>query len=161
MAKRKPKLANDGAKEAYAAIVDYHNNLVHMRFTVAGLFLAANGFLVGGFLQSYPTPSPWAALPFLGLMLAGICWLLEVRTYQLLENLGARGLVLEEQLGIDPELGFFSLMADQPLRPRLLITRLRLPPARFLSYLFSHSFGIGALYALIALFWIYLIYVSW
>ncbi len=160
MVSRPRSPTRDDLRAAYGAVVDYHNNLVHMRFTVAGLFLAANGFLVSGYLQKYPPPFPLSVLPYLGIVLASICWLLEVRTYQLLNNLGARGIKLEKQLDIDQELGFFSLMAYQPIGPRFLITRIRLRSNRVVRYVFSHSFGIGLLYSVIALFWIYMLYVT-
>jgi hypothetical protein len=150
----------DDVRAAYTAVVDYHNNLVHMRFTVAGLFLAANGFLASGFFQSSVCALARAALPVLGMVVAAICWLLEVRTYQLLENLGKRGHDLEESLGLQHSQGFFSLMEHQSIAPRLLLTRLRLPANRVVRYLVSHSFGLGLLYTLIGLFWLVMLVVS-
>jgi hypothetical protein len=160
MVSTKPSATKDDVRAAYAAVVDYHNNLVHMRFTVAGLFLAANGFLATGFFQSSVSALPQAALPVLGMVLAAICWLLEVRTYQLLENLVARGHDLEASLGLQQSQGFFFLMECQPIRPRLPLTRLRLPANRVVRYLVSHSFGIGLLYTLIGLFWLVMLVVS-
>jgi len=154
MADKQASATGEDLRATYAAVVDYHNNLVQVRFTVAGLFLAANGFLAAGFFQSCVSSPTRAALPILGIVLAAICWLLEVRTYQLLDNLGAQGLELEGSLGLDKSLGFFSLLAHQPIGPRLLLTRLRLPTNRGVRYFVSHSFGLGLLYTLIALFWL-------
>jgi hypothetical protein len=154
MSNSKPSATSDDVRAAYAAVVDYHNNLVQMRFTVAGLFLAANGFLASGFFQSSLSALPRSALPILGLILTAICWLLEVRTYQLLENLGVRGNDLEKSLGLNEDQGFFSIMAHQPIGPRLLPTRLRLPQNRGVRSIFSHSVGIGLLYIIIGLFWL-------
>ena len=155
-----PSATDDDLRAAYAAIVDYHNNLVHMRFTVAGLFLAANGFLASGFFQSTVSAVPRVALPVLGMVLAVICWLLEMRTYQLLENLGARGLDLEASLRLHQGQGFFFLMEHQPIAPRLMPTSLRLPANRVVRYLVSHSFGIGLLYTCVGLFWLIMLVVS-
>lgn len=143
----------DDLRASYGAIVDYHNNLVQMRFNVAGLFLAANAFLASGFFQTGASSLPWFALPVLGILLAGICWLLELRTYQLLDNLADRGVHIERLLGISTAHGFFALMRSQAIGPRLLITRLRIPPIKSVRYIVSHSFGIGLLYGVVAAFW--------
>jgi hypothetical protein len=39
-------------------IVDYHNNLVQIRFTVAGLSIAADEFLASGFFRQTPPGTP-------------------------------------------------------------------------------------------------------
>ncbi|HSN24191.1 MAG TPA: hypothetical protein VLS45_08510 [Methylomicrobium sp.] len=153
MPAKKQSSSPDAIKAAYAAIVAYHNNLVQARFTITGLFLTANGLLAGGFFQAGMSQLPKFALPALGLALAAICWMLEIRTYQLLENLGKRGLDLEDRLGMQKDHGFFSLMDSQPIGPRLLPTRLRLRTSK----LFSHSRGFVLLYTVIALFWVYLL----
>jgi hypothetical protein len=147
-------LSQDDLRASYSAIVDYHNNLVQMRFNVAGLFLAANAFLASGFFQSAQATLPGYALPALGLVLTCVCWLLELRTYQLLDNLVHRGLELETALNIAERYGFFSLMRSQAIGPRLLIVRKRLPVSGFIRYIVSHSFGIGALYGAVGLFWL-------
>ena len=147
MPSKQPKATSDDIRAAYAAVVDYHNNLVQMRFTVAGLFLAANGLLASGFFQSNLSPLFLDALSVLGMGIAVSCGLLEVRTNRLLKNLGVRGLALERQLGLHEENGFFSLMEHQPSSPRNRVVR----------YLISHSFGIGLLYTLVILFWLFMI----
>jgi hypothetical protein len=144
----------DDLRASYAAIVDYHNTLVQMRFNVAGLFLAANAFLASGFFQSTRSTFLVYGLPTLGLVLAALCWLLEIRTYQLLDNLGNRGLNVESVLKLDDRYGFFSLMGHQPIGPRLLITRLRLPVTKQVRYFVSHSFGLGVLYGAVGVFWL-------
>ncbi|MFZ5822501.1 MAG: hypothetical protein ACOYYJ_21630 [Chloroflexota bacterium] len=144
----------DDLRASYSAIVDYHNNLVQTRFNVAGLFLAANAFLASGFFQRDQNTFPKYTLPTLGLVLTIICWLLELRTYQLLSNLGTRGLELEAELHIAEQHGFFALMRTQPIEPRLLILRHRLGKGRFIRFIVSHSFGIGALYLAVGIFWV-------
>jgi hypothetical protein len=150
---RKQSTSTDATKAAYAAIAAYHNNLVQTRFTITGLFLTANGLLAGSFFQAGGSELPKFLLPGLGLALAVICWMLEIRTYQLLENLGRRGLELEDQLGVQKTHGFFSLLESQPIGPRLLPTRFRLSKSK----LFSHSRGFALLYIIIAVFWVYLL----
>ena len=156
MPDRKQSPSSDAIKATYAAIVAYHNSLVQTRFTIAGLFLAANALLAGSFSQTSLSVLPKPALPALGITLAIICWALEVRTYQLLENLGKRGLDLENRLGLEKVEGFFSLMAHQPIGPRLLPTRIRLPA----SGLFSHRLGIALLYTLVGLFLVIMLVVT-
>lgn len=105
------QMSADDTRTVYAAVVDYHNGLVETRFTVAGLYVAANGFLASGFfLRSSDQSLPWFALPALGATLTIVCWLLELRTYHLLSNLGTRGADLERHMGVDVGQGFFSLM---------------------------------------------------
>ncbi|MDD5760429.1 MAG: hypothetical protein PHI06_15290 [Desulfobulbaceae bacterium] len=143
----------DDLRASYGAIVSYHNNLVHMRFTVAGLFIAANGFLASGFFQTTSSTLPWFDPPVLGIVLAILCWLIELRTYQLLENLEYRGLSLEAKLRIETQYGFFSLMRSQKIGPRLLVFRKRFPTNKFIRYVVSHSFGLGLLYGIVTIFW--------
>jgi hypothetical protein len=147
-------VSEENKRAVYAAVVDYHNGLVQMRFTVAGLYLAANGFLASGFFQGSVHSLPWYALPSLGASLTVVCWLLEIRTYNLLSNLGNRGAHLEKHLGIDESHGFFSLMGNQPIGARLLVLRATLPSNRFFKYVISHSFGLGMLYTIVAVFWV-------
>jgi len=154
MSNSQPNATNDEIRAAYAAIVDYHNNLFPMRFTVAGLVLAANGFLVSVFSQSNLSLSLRVAIPILGILVSFICWMLEVRTYQLLENLSARGERLEKSLGLKDDQGFFSLMSHQPIGPRILPLYRRWPSNRIVQFLVSHSFGINILYIIIGLFWL-------
>jgi hypothetical protein len=149
-----PFRGEDGVKAAYSAIVSYHNGLVQTRFTIAGLFVAANGLLAGGYLQATSSGATGLMVPGMGVLLALVCWLLEVRTYQLLENLGIRGQRLEKEMGLDESQGFFALMSHQPLGPRILLTSIRLPANRFVRYLFSHSMGVGLLYNGVGVFWL-------
>lgn len=146
---------NNDVRVAYNAIVDYHNNLVQARFTVAGLVIAANGFLASAFFQSSGSASPHISLPVLAILLAVICWLLEVRTYQLLENLATRGLCLEKNsLDLKEDQGFFYLMEKQPIGSRLMPTHIKLPVNKVVQFLVSHRFAFSSLYLLICAFWI-------
>jgi len=143
-------------RAAYGAVLNYHNSLVQSRFTVAGLVLAANGFLVGAFFQMDVHVSFRFLVPFLGMLIALICWLLELRTTQLLENLGEQGKKIEENLGLYKDQGFFYLMEHQyeKFTPRLIPLRKRLSEKSDIKYLVSHSVGIGLLYIVISMFWL-------
>jgi hypothetical protein len=143
-------------RAAYSAIVDYHNNLAQMRFTLVGIFLATNGFLVTGLFQASPSLLSIPALHIIGFVLAGFFWLIEVRTYQLLENLAKRGLDLEQQLGLNNDQGFFFLMEEQPIDAKLLPTELKIPPTK----LISHTLWISTLYSIVGLIWLIILIVS-
>jgi hypothetical protein len=149
---------NDGnIRAAYAALVSYHNVLVQARFTVAGLFLAANGFLINAYFQANTPSNIKPAIPILSLLVTWICGILEARTTQLLKNIGNRGKKLEKDIGlnINPDefskenQGFFSLMEHQD--PKI-------PPIN--KPFVNHKFGLSFLYVVIALFWVVLCYFS-
>jgi hypothetical protein len=150
MPKSQQNPAIEDIRQAYAAIVNYHNNLVQMRFTILGIFLATNGVLATGFFQSSLSMQSLPGLKLIGALLASLFWIIEVRTYQLLENLGMRGLDIEKHLGFHNDQGFFSLMDDQPIAPRLLPTQEILPKNRFIS----HSVWISSLYLVVGLVWL-------
>jgi hypothetical protein len=149
----------ENVRAAYEAIVDYHNGLVQTRFTVAGLYLAATGFLVSAWFNgvgplSGRAVAAYYVIPILGATLTAACWILEIRTYQLLENLAERGRTIEQRLGILPELTLFELMRRQPKQARLPFLKLEAPRFLWVQYFLSHSFGLNALYATILLFWL-------
>lgn len=159
MLNQKPGAANEDLRAAYAALADYHTSLVQTRFTIVGLFLAANGFLAIGFFQSGAPALARIALPVIAIVLAVICWVLEVRTYHLLENLAVRGLDLEKQLGYREYQGFFSLIAYQPIGLRLIPTRFRLPAIKG-DPILSHTLGISLIYIIIGLFWLIMLFLG-
>jgi len=138
----------ESVRAAYAAIVDYHNNLAQIRFSVAGLFLVSNGVLASGIFQISPSELLWPILPGLGVLLSILCWFLDVRNYQLLENLSERGRKIEEYLRLPEDQGFFSLMDHQPSGPRLIPFRVRLEQG------VSHTTVFSALYTLVGLIWL-------
>ena len=132
----------------YKAIVDYHNQLAQIRFTVAGLHLAATGILVSSWFGRSSAEQSYPAIPLIGLTITALCALMDVRTYQLLDNLGIRGGEIERELGISDARGFFALMRDQPMPARIRKRGKQLNLLRV-----SHSFALGGLYAIILLFW--------
>lgn len=142
----------------YNSIVEYHNSLVETRFLVSGLVLSANGFLAVGFFQKGTSSISKIAIGVLGILIAKIFWIIEIRTCSLLRNLGSRGRKLEKALCIQKKEGFFSLLKNQPKGLRFLILRfIEFKPKGFLKKLFSHSFGLGLLYFSLCVFWILMI----
>ena len=79
----KPENLNAG----YDGIVDYHNNLVQIRFTVAGLSIAADGFLASALFNTSAPLFSKIIISVLGIILTFICGMLEIRTFQLLNKL--------------------------------------------------------------------------
>lgn len=146
----------------YNGIVDYHNNLVQIRFTVAGLFLAANRFIVSGLFQSQGCTQFYVStflfgspvLGILGILVAVICSLLDWRNYHLMENLGNLGYEIERDLGIKDNRSYFSLLKVQPTEPRIPLTNMRLSKNSFLKKIISHSVLMTMIYSIIFLFWL-------
>jgi hypothetical protein len=136
----------------YNAIVDYHNNLAQIRFTVAGIFLATNGFLASVAIQGQESLI-WFVLSFLGVLIAVICWLLDTRNYQLLENLGTRGNEIEKSLGIKDNQSFFYLMAVQPIEPRVMPTFKEMKKNNLLRYMVSHTVLFNLIYTIFGAGW--------
>jgi hypothetical protein len=147
---------SENIRAAYSAIVDYHNNLVQIRFTVVGLFLAANGFLASGFFQTTPDKLVIAKviLPIIGLLLTLFCMGIEVRNRQLLDNLAARGKDLEMNLSLKNYQGFFSLMENQPIGPRIFGKRLQNRAYDFSKHVLTQTIGIKLIYICIFFFWL-------
>jgi hypothetical protein len=137
----------------YNAIVDYHNNLVQVRFTIAGLYLAATGFLVNSWFNNIDHQK-YGFLPILGISLALVCWLLEIRTCQLLDNLWKRGSAIENKMKVNSDIGFFALMKKQSIQGKWPFIKRELPSRKFFKYIVSHTFGFNLIYLIIFIFWI-------
>lgn len=157
MSDQKSENENDNLRSAYDASVDYHNNLVQLQFTLAGLVFVANGFIVSEFLQPGKKPMLTNNIPMFGMVLSVIFLLLNKRTKQLLDNIGSRGLSIEKKLGFKKSKGFFSLMKKQPLMPKIPFTKKSFPKNWFFKCLFSHSFLLNLLYIGFILFWGYML----
>jgi hypothetical protein len=151
----KPAQSDETLRTIHDEITHMYAALARMRFTIAGLYLAATGFLAstwfaglrGGISASY------YLIPALGFVVTLICWLMEVRTLQLILNLEHKGAQVEQRLKVDGKLTLFMMRAGYPLPPRLPFTA-RLPVPKLLQRFASHSFGLNALYASVAVFWI-------
>jgi hypothetical protein len=161
MAFKQSNPTSEDVRVVYNAIVDYHNNLVQIRFTTAGLFLAANGFLAIGFFQQ-SNITAWFnfVIPALGILMTVGCVLLEKRNRQLLANLGMRGQYLETSLGLDKSQRFFSLMEYQPIGPNLQKNQSKKPGRSLKIHLVTHTFGICLLYGLVLLFWLVILVIA-
>jgi hypothetical protein len=113
----------DSLQATYAAIVGYHNSLALVRFTVAGIYVAATLALLGIRLGENTPSQSKLVVSLAGLVLSFIVMALDVRTYHLLENLGQRGLEIEPLLQLTAKHAFFDLMRYQPLPWRWPISR--------------------------------------
>lgn len=151
----------EDVRKVYEATVNYHNTLVQMRFAVASFFAAAAAFLVGAaFAESSWLPSK-KIISLLGLVVTIIVWLLEMRTYCLLRNLGKIGLAYEAKLKLGGATGFFTLMSTgQSLGIRLPFARRDIPNSKFVRMVFSHSFGLDCFYFSFVIFWVYALMVG-
>lgn len=140
-------------KEVYRSVVDYHNSLVLMRFTVAGLHLTGSAFLIN---VLFSNPQQWRGTKIivclLGLILTFIVFIIEVRTRNLLKNLGEFGIKIEEKFKHESlnvncvEIkGFFGLMNSQPIQP-------------LFPKIVTHSIGLYSLYIVFFLFWLIILH---
>lgn len=138
----------------YSGIVDYHNNLVQIRFTVAGLSIAADGFLASALFQTDSVILSKTIISILGLVLTFICGMLEIRTFQLLNKLLQGGYELEKVFGLKENQGLFSILMQTQVLPRFLSKPLKRPAKREGKFVFSHSIMFGLLYVSVFIFWL-------
>ena len=151
----KPAQSDETLRTVLSAITHDYAALARMRFTIAGLYLAATGFLASSWyagLRDGVSPA-YYLIPALGIVVTLICWLLEIRTFQLIMNLEHKGAQIEKRLNVEGKLTLFMMSGGYPLPPKLPFST-RTPVPGFLRRLVSHSFGLNALYASIATFWI-------
>ncbi len=133
----------------YEALFTYHHALVQSRFATVGLYLAMNGFLAGAFFSEKATNAPPALLPALAMLLTALSWIMDKRTYHLLENVGNRGRRCEAILKLVPPIGFFELMAGPQDDPEV--------EEPWKKKIISHSFVIKWVHLAIFAFWIVLL----
>ena len=150
-----PTESDETLRTMFSAINHSYAALARMRFTIAGLYLAATGFLASSWFSSAGDRRSFAyyLIPALGFVVTLICWLLEIRTFQLIMNLEHKGAQIETKLNLDGNLTIFMMRGGYPLQPRVPFTARRSVP-RVLQRFVSHSFGLNALYASIAGFWV-------
>jgi len=153
MKKIAPQTPPENLGAGYNGIVDYHNNLVQVRFTVAGLSVAADGFLASAFFQTSSPEFSRILISILGIVLTFICGMLEIRTYQLLKKLLNAGYELEKTMGLDAEQGVFSVSMQSQIVPRFLRRSSKTSPKKENKFIFSHSVMFGLLYLCIFIFW--------
>ncbi len=133
----------------YSGLLDYHHTLVTVRFTVLGLHLTATAFLATIALSPGARIAAVALAAVFGLVFSVFGLLMDLRTTQLLSNIGARGTRLE---GMENQSGFFTLMAAQDEAGE------QMPKWPFtetpLSFKISHKKYLAATYLLTMAFWI-------
>lgn len=137
----------------YDGIVDYHNNLVQIRFTVAGLSIAADGFLASALFNTSAPLFSKIIISVLGIILTFICGMLEIRTFQLLNKLLKGGFELEKAFGFKENQGVFSILMQNQIVPRFIGKPLK-RSAKGGRFIFSHSVMFGLLYVCIFFFWV-------
>ena len=165
----------DDIRAEYNAVVSYHTALVVARFTIAGLVMAASGFLPGSVLKTDVSLGVKTAGCALGAWLASAAWVLELRTRCLYTSLAHRGVDIEHRYwgltGADWYTGFFSRQhkLPPPLIPNVApdprvppkpgpdIARIALfcgwaVPERY-AELVSHSMGFDLIYFGAFVFW--------
>lgn len=118
---RKPSPKPYGPEEARAehrACVDYHTALVNSRFTIAGLYVAAMGFIAGAVFKGEITWDFRAAVSLLACWLTVCLWILELRSRALFTNVAQRGIEIERRYwkldGENIMAGFFSRQHKLP-----------------------------------------------
>lgn len=157
MKKSDPEIERQDLNAGYNGIVDYHNNLVQIRFTVAGLSIAADGFLVSAIFQAGSPLISRILISILGVVLTLICGMLEIRTYQLLNKLLKGGYALEKIMGLNEEQGLFSILMQNQIVPRFLGRSSQATTKRWQKFIFSHSVMFGLLYVCIFFFWLIMV----
>jgi hypothetical protein len=152
----------DDVRLAHEAMVNYHNALVQMRFSVASLFVAAAAFLVGAIVVDTAGIGVKKLLPMLGLMVTITAWILEVRTGALLANLVEQGIAYEAHLEFNGLDGFFGLLSKpQKIGIRVPFIGIKLPnSSKFIRRVFSHTFGLELIYLSFLLFWGYVMFAA-
>ena len=161
--REKPKkYSGDEARAEHRACVDYHTALVNSRFTIAGLYVAAMGFIAAAVFKPDITWDFRSAISLLACWLSICLWILELRSRALFTNIAHRGIQIERThwglVGEDLMAGFFSRQhklpaeglentrPDQPRRvnPDLVTIAFRpgKPLSRRWASLISHSMGL-------------------
>lgn len=153
MKKDNPNTTFEDLSAGYGGIVDYHNNLVQIRFTVIGLSIAADGFLASAFFQTDAAVLSRIIISILGLVLTFICGMLEMRTFQLLNKLLKGGYKLEKIFGLKEDQGLFSILMQNQIIPRVISKPLK-GSAKREKFIFSHSVMFGLLYVCVFVFWL-------
>lgn len=167
---KKPTKVPENIRSEYAAVVEYHGSIVNIRFTIAGLYIAAIGFIASAVLAK---DTEWLAR----LGGAALAWwltvcmgILELRSRSLYTNLAHRGIDIEHQhwclIGRHWYDGFFSrqykveptedFKEDVPSKPgfdRPKIAWMKKPLSEKISRHISHSMGFDLLYAGSLIFW--------
>ena len=164
----------------YSAIVNYHNDLVKSRFTIAGLYIAAIGFVAGAVFKNDSTLIGQLVGSMAACWIAFCLWIIELRSRMLYATCAHRGKDIEHRYwkltGPDWYKGFFSRQyknepekdeeqyaGNIPKNPgydrvRIAWMRNKLPES-ICKYI-SHSWGFDLLYPSTCLGWFVIFIVS-
>jgi hypothetical protein len=170
---KEPRYGRQEMIAEYTQAATYHNSQVGIRFTIAGFYVAATGFL----LQS-ALPASWqarAVVSSLGFLISGCLWIMDLRTRSLYTALAQRCIEIERSLwGLDKDRwyeGTFSrLFKTPPPSSRVHQAEVPAPPDRdwpdalelrwiphsyrkTLSLVVSHSVPLSLLYLSGFFFW--------
>lgn len=164
----------------YSAVVNYHNDLVKSRFTIAGLYIAAIGFVAGAVFKENSTLIGQLVGSMFACWIALCLWIIELRSRMLYTTCAHRGKDIEHRYwkitGPDWYKGFFSRQyknepekdeeqyaGNVPKNPgydrvRIAWMRNKLPES-ICKYI-SHSWGFDLLYPGTGLGWFIMFIVS-
>lgn len=148
-----PNIKFENLIAGYTGIVDYHNNLVQIRFIVAGLSITADGFLAAALFNASAPLFSKIIISALGIILTSICGMLEIRTFQLLNELLKGGYELEKTFGLNEDQGVFSILMQNQIDPRF-INKSPKGAVKSEKFIFSHTIMFGLLYVCIFIFWL-------
>lgn len=173
------KYGPEEIRSEYSAVVSYHSSIVNSRFTIAGLYVAAVGFLAGAILKENASIIARIAGSGLGCWLTLCLWILELRSRALFTNLAHRGMDIEHNYwGFNNDedwyRGFFSRQYKEPpgynpdidelsrrVNPdRPTLGWATLPINNILARYISHSLGLDLLYIGCGLFFIITVFSS-
>lgn len=161
----------DDVRSEYAAVVEYHNSTVGSRFTTAGLYVAAIGFIASAILDKDATWAVRTIASFLAWWLTFCLWVLELRSRALYTNLARRGIDIEHRawglVRTEWYAGFFSRQYKEPptdvteeegvpAKPGWdcpKIAWMKKPLSEKVSHYISHSWGFDLLYGGSWVFW--------
>ncbi len=158
-------MKEEDLQTVYSVTGNYHDTLVGIRFTVAGLYLTASAFLATIIYQN-PTPSKSVVLisSVFAIILTILLWLMEIRNSCLLENLDDLGKKIEDKFELDNQKGFFDVMKKQDIQPCWPFGpfgkkefRKELPS--FLKPIVSHRVCLSLIYITTGLFWVISCYI--
>ena len=164
----------ENLRTEYSAIVNYHNDLVKSRFTIAGLYIAAVGFVAGAVFKSDANLIGQLAASMLACWMAVCLWIIELRSRALYTTLAKRGKDIEHRhwklTGPDWYKGFFSRQhkkepetgengyaGEVPEKPEFDTTKFAWMKNEFsqsFSKYISHGWGLDLLYAGTGLGWL-------
>ncbi len=163
---------SEDIRQEYSAVVGYHSFLVNSRFTIAGLYVAAIGFLAGAVLANDTTWITRACGSALASWITLSLWIIELKSRALLTNVAHRGIDIEHQYWdlVNNKWydGFFSRQYKEPpkhdyendkaaryMEPdRPIFGWFKKPISHKFAKYISHSMGLDLLYAGSGVFWL-------